>query len=181
MFENEYINSLKKLTRRVYIQGASVVDPLEHPLVRLSTAAIGRTYALQDQPEHETLIYARSHLSGRRINRFTHIHRSTEDLINKVKLQRLLGQQTGTCFQRCVGMDALNALEITTFDLERDLGKPCLLYTSKNEGNSIVPLIFLFFLKPEIALMIFSFSLSRPEFSCPIFQSSSPAVPHPVW
>ncbi|MFY9114888.1 MAG: 4-hydroxyphenylacetate 3-hydroxylase family protein [Dethiobacteria bacterium] len=124
MFENEYINSLKKLTRRVYIQGASVVDPLEHPLVRLSTAAIGRTYALQDQPEHETLIYARSHLSGRRINRFTHIHRSTEDLINKVKLQRLLGQQTGTCFQRCVGMDALNALEITTFDLERDLGKP---------------------------------------------------------
>jgi len=26
------------------------------------------------------------------------------------RMQRRLGQLTGTCFQRCVGMDALNAL-----------------------------------------------------------------------
>ncbi|NLI69650.1 MAG: 4-hydroxybutyryl-CoA dehydratase [Firmicutes bacterium] len=124
MPENKYISSLKKLKRKVYIRGTPVDAPQEHPLVQLSTAAVARSYALQGQPEHEQLIYANSHLDGRRINRFTHIHRSAEDLINKVKLQRLLGQQTGTCFQRCVGMDALNALEITTFELERDLGTP---------------------------------------------------------
>ena len=46
---------------------------------------MARTYELQRQPEYEELIYAQSHLSGRRINRFTHIHRSTDDLVKKVK------------------------------------------------------------------------------------------------
>ncbi|HPU00467.1 MAG TPA: 4-hydroxyphenylacetate 3-hydroxylase family protein [Bacillota bacterium] len=119
-----YLQSLKKLKRRVYIRGERVDDPLEHPLVRPSVNAVAQTYELERQPEHEALIFARSHLSGRRINRFTHIHRSAEDLVNKVKLQRLLGQRTGTCFQRCVGLDALNALEITAFEIERDLGTP---------------------------------------------------------
>ena len=33
---------------------------------------------------------ATSHLTGEKINRFTHIHQSTDDLIKKVKMQRLL-------------------------------------------------------------------------------------------
>ena len=37
---------------------------------------------------------ATSSLTGHKINRFTHLHQSTEDLINKVKMQRLLGQKT---------------------------------------------------------------------------------------
>ena len=53
---------------------------------------------------------ATSHLTGKKVNRFTHIHQSPEDLVKKVKMQRLLGQKTGSCFQRCVGMDAINAL-----------------------------------------------------------------------
>ena len=38
------------------------------------------------------------------------------------KMQRRLGQLTGTCFQRCVGMDALNALHSVTFDLDQKNG-----------------------------------------------------------
>lgn len=121
---NSYLDSLKKLKRKVYIRGELVDNPLDHPLVRPSARAVAQTYELERKPEHAALIFARSHLSGRRINRFTHIHRSAEDLMNKVKLQRLLGQRTGTCFQRCVGLDALNALEITAFEMERDLGTP---------------------------------------------------------
>ena len=37
-------------------------------------------------------------------------------------MQRLLGQRCGTCFQRCVGLDALNAVFATTFDMDRKLG-----------------------------------------------------------
>ena len=40
---------------------------------------------------------------------FVGLHDSTKDLKNKVKMQRLLGQKTCSCFQRCVGMDAFNA------------------------------------------------------------------------
>ncbi len=125
MTAEEYAAGLKKMQRKVYIRGVLTASPMEHPLVQPSTAAVARTYELQLQSEHEELIFARSHLSGRRVNRFTHIHRSADDLIKKVRLQRLLGQETGTCFQRCVGLDALNALEITTFEMERDLGRPC--------------------------------------------------------
>ena len=33
-------------------------------------------------------------------------------------MQRLLGQQTAACFQRCVGMDAFNALYSTTYEID---------------------------------------------------------------
>ena len=124
MSGDRYLQSLQKLQRKVYIRGECVADPMSHPLVQPSTAAVARTYELEQQRQHEALIFAKSHLSGRRVNRFTHIHRSTDDLVDKVKLQRLLGRQTGTCFQRCVGLDALNALEITTFEMEKELGTP---------------------------------------------------------
>ena len=60
----------------------------------------------------------KSSLTGNTINRFTHLHQSTEDLLNKVKMERLLGQKTASCFQRCVGMDAFNAVFSTTFEID---------------------------------------------------------------
>ena len=72
--------------------------------------SVKKTYELAQKPEYEDLMTATSHLSGEKINRFAHLHRSTEDLVKKVKMQRLMGQQTAACFQRCVGMDAINAV-----------------------------------------------------------------------
>ncbi|HVI43031.1 MAG TPA: 4-hydroxyphenylacetate 3-hydroxylase N-terminal domain-containing protein, partial [Anaerovoracaceae bacterium] len=40
----------------------------------------------------------------------------------KVKMQRLLGQKTASCFQRCVGMDAFNAVFSTTFEIDKKYG-----------------------------------------------------------
>ena len=65
---------------------------------------------------------ATSSLTGKKINRFTHLHQSTDDLIKKVKMLRLLGQKTGACFQRCVGMDASNAVFSTTFETDEKYG-----------------------------------------------------------
>jgi 4-hydroxybutyryl-CoA dehydratase/vinylacetyl-CoA-Delta-isomerase len=80
------------------------------------------TYGLARMPEHEDLMTATSHLSGRRINRFTHLHQSADDLVKKVKMQRLLGQETASCFQRCVGLDAINAVDSTTYEMDQRLG-----------------------------------------------------------
>jgi 4-hydroxybutyryl-CoA dehydratase / vinylacetyl-CoA-Delta-isomerase len=80
------------------------------------------TYALAMDPAYEALMTATSHLTGRKINRFCHLHQNTADLVKKVKMQRLLGQKTGACFQRCVGMDAINAVDSTTFEMDRKLG-----------------------------------------------------------
>jgi len=80
------------------------------------------TYALAQDPQHEDLMTAKSNLTGEKINRFCHLHQSTEDLIKKVKMQRLLGQKTASCFQRCVGMDAINAVDSVTFEMDEKLG-----------------------------------------------------------
>jgi 4-hydroxybutyryl-CoA dehydratase/vinylacetyl-CoA-Delta-isomerase len=65
---------------------------------------------------------ATSHLTNKKINRFCHIHQSTDDLVKKVKMQRLVGQKTAACFQRCVGMDAMNAVYSTTFECDAKHG-----------------------------------------------------------
>jgi 4-hydroxybutyryl-CoA dehydratase/vinylacetyl-CoA-Delta-isomerase len=37
-------------------------------------------------------------------------------------MQRLLGQKTASCFQRCVGMDAFNAVYSTTYEIDKKYG-----------------------------------------------------------
>lgn len=118
----EYRESLRKLRRRVYIRGKEVVEPNDHPLVAPSLNAVAKTYELCEDPSFVDLMSAYSSVSNGRVNRFTHLFGSTDDLIAKVRMLRLLGNKTASCFQRCVGMDALNALDSVTFEMDRSLG-----------------------------------------------------------
>ncbi len=119
---HEYVASLRRRRMEVYYLGERVEDPVEHPAFLPHIRAAAATYDMAFQPGLEDLGSAVSHLTGDPINRFTCIHKSTEDLVKKVKALRALGRYTGTCFQRCVGWDALNALYITTHDMDRKLG-----------------------------------------------------------
>ena len=110
MTGKQYIESLKKLDIKVYMFGEKLENPIEHPIIRPSINSVAMTYDLAFDPEYEDLLTTTSHLTGEKINRFCHIHQSTEDLVKKIKMQRLLGQKTASCFQRCVGMDAFNAI-----------------------------------------------------------------------
>jgi 4-hydroxybutyryl-CoA dehydratase/vinylacetyl-CoA-Delta-isomerase len=117
-----YEESLRKLNLKVYLFGEKLDNVVDNPIIRPSMNAVAKTYELAHRPEHEDLMTAVSHLTGHRINRFTHIHQSTDDLVRKTRMGRLLGGATGCCFQRCVGMDALNALSIVTFDIDAKYG-----------------------------------------------------------
>ena len=118
----EYIESLRKLKTTVYLFGERVENFVDHPMIRPSIHSVAMTYALAANPEYEDLMTAVSGLTGKRINRFCHLHQNPEDLVKKVKMQRLIGQKTGSCFQRCVGMDAFNAVFSTTFEVDRKYG-----------------------------------------------------------
>ena len=102
----EYIESLRKLNTRVYMFGEKIENWVDHPMIRPSINCVAVTYDLAQDPQYEDLMTATSNLTGKKINRFGNIHQSTEDLKKKVKMQRLCGQKTASCFQRCVGMDA---------------------------------------------------------------------------
>jgi 4-hydroxybutyryl-CoA dehydratase/vinylacetyl-CoA-Delta-isomerase len=112
----EYIESLRGRSLDVYLFGERVEEPVDHPVIRPSINAVAETYDLAARnPELAT---AMSPLTGERVNRFTHVATSADDLVMQNKMQRRLGQLTGTCFQRCVGMDAINALHSVTWEID---------------------------------------------------------------
>lgn len=116
----EYIDSLRGRNLKVYLLGELVDDPVDHPVIRPSVNAVAETYDLAVRsPELGTVL---SPYTGTRVNRFLHIATSADDLVNQNKMQRRLGQLTGTCFQRCVGMDALNSLHSVTFEIDEAHG-----------------------------------------------------------
>jgi 4-hydroxybutyryl-CoA dehydratase/vinylacetyl-CoA-Delta-isomerase len=119
----EYIESLRGRKMEIYYMGERIEDPVDHPAFRPHINAAALTYEAPPHDEKTRELAATcSHLSGAKINRFTHIHQSTEDLVSKVRLLRAIGQHTGSCFQRCVGWDALNALYVVTYDMDLKLG-----------------------------------------------------------
>jgi 4-hydroxybutyryl-CoA dehydratase / vinylacetyl-CoA-Delta-isomerase len=96
--------------------GELIGEPVDHPMIRPSINAVAETYDIANsEPEIAT---SRSSLTGLKVNRFLHVAESAEDLVNQNRMQRKLGQKTGTCFQRCVGMDAINSLYSTTFEID---------------------------------------------------------------
>ncbi len=116
----EYIDSLRGRDLRVFLLGERVDDPVEHPIIRPSINAMAATYDLAvDEPELAT---AWSPFVEARVNRFCHVTRSAEDVVLQNRMQRRLGQLTGTCFQRCVGMDAFNSLYSVTYEIDQAHG-----------------------------------------------------------
>ena len=95
---------------------------MDNPILRPALNSVRMTYDLAQKPEYQDLMTAVSPYTEERVNRFTHIHQSASDLVKKVKMQRLLGQQTASCFQRCVGMDAMNAVFSTTYEIDQKYG-----------------------------------------------------------
>jgi 4-hydroxybutyryl-CoA dehydratase/vinylacetyl-CoA-Delta-isomerase len=118
----DYIESLRGRDLRVYLFGERVAEPVDHPLIRPSINAVAETYDLAlREPELATVT---SSLSGERVNRFLHVTESVGDVVAQNRMQRKLGQLTGTCFQRCVGMDAINALYSVTYEVDAEHGTP---------------------------------------------------------
>ena len=118
----EYIDSMREMNFELYLFGEKVTNHVDNPIIRPSMDCIAASYELAGKPEFEPIITATSHLTGKRINRFCHIHQSTADLVAKSKMGRMLGAYTGSCFQRCVGMDALNAISIVAYDIDQKHG-----------------------------------------------------------
>jgi 4-hydroxybutyryl-CoA dehydratase/vinylacetyl-CoA-Delta-isomerase len=119
MTGSQYIESLRELKTEVYFMGERLANVVDHPAIRPHVNAAAVTYDLATDPAHGDLARAKSHLTGRPINRWTHVPRTQDDLVKKAKMMRVAGRITGTCFQRCVGMDALITLHSVTHDIDQ--------------------------------------------------------------
>ena len=112
----DYINSLRNRHLDVYLFGERVPEPVDHPMIRPSMNALAATYDLAiEEPDLATEY---SPISEQQVNRFLHIPTSPEHLVKKNRMQRKLGQITGTCFQRCAGLDCVSVLHSITYDID---------------------------------------------------------------
>jgi len=110
------------MERNIWFQGEKIDDPIHHAMLIPSRKCLEDTYDMALMPEYEDLLTATSQFTGHKINRFNHIYAGKEDLNKKVKMQRLMGQRTGSCFQRCVIMDMANAFYPTTYEIDEKHG-----------------------------------------------------------
>jgi len=118
----EYVESLRKLKLKAFVGGEKVTNIVDHPAIAPHINTVAKTYELAHMPEHADVMTATSHLTGEKIHRYTHIFQNNDDLVKKIEMLRLLGQTTGTCFQRCVGLDALNAMYAISYETDQAHG-----------------------------------------------------------
>ena len=116
----EYREKLFKMRNNVYMDGELVGR--DDPRIAPGINVVSQTYDMAEDPQYDGIMTATSHLSGEKINRFCHIHQSVDDLLNKQKMTRLACQKTGGCIQRCMGIDAMNALSVITYATDQAMG-----------------------------------------------------------
>ena len=122
MTMEQYLSTIRNLDHKVFIQGEAIESVVEHPISKPPAMAMAETYYRAEQGDSKPLFTAQSHLTGETVNRFTHIQHSTEDLINKILMLRDMGRNTACCFQRCAGLDCMNAVYAITYDTDQEFG-----------------------------------------------------------
>jgi 4-hydroxybutyryl-CoA dehydratase/vinylacetyl-CoA-Delta-isomerase len=136
----DYINSLRGRRMNVYFMGERVVEPVDHPVIRPSINAMAETFRVAT--ERPNLGTVHSNISDRQINRFLHVPVNPAELVAKHEMQRELGRRTGTCFQRCVGLDAIGTCHSVTFDIDAnnatDYHKRFLAFLKRAQAANIV-------------------------------------------
>ncbi len=113
----EYRERIKALQPNVYMDGELVSR--DDSRIEPGMNVIALTYDLAQEKEYESIFTATSHLTGEKINRFCHVHRSADDLMKKQEMTRLYCHKSGGCIQRCMGIDAVNALSVITYEIDQ--------------------------------------------------------------
>lgn len=118
--KEDYLEKLRSMRDNVYIDGEMVKrdDPRLIPALNVC----GLTYEMAGDPQYNGIMTATSQISGKKINRFTHVHKSVDDLLKKQEMTRLYCQKTFGCIARCMGIDATNALSVVTHEMDQSLG-----------------------------------------------------------
>lgn len=113
----QYVEGLSKMNRNLYFNGGMIdrLDPLQEGALNV----MGLTFDAAWDPASKDLCTATSHITGETINRFNHIHQNVDDLHKKQDMTRFLVNKVGQCIQRCMGIDASNAIHAVSFEAQK--------------------------------------------------------------
>lgn len=120
---DDYLASLRALRPNIYKFDELITDVTVHPATRRTVEGHGWTFKAAADPELRDKVTTVSHLTGEPISRYLSILQSPEDMYANSRMKRLMFHLTGTCTGgRCAGWTALNAMFITTWEMDNELG-----------------------------------------------------------
>jgi len=119
----EYLETLKKLRPNIYKFDELIEDVTTHPVTRRTVEGHGWSYKAAADEKLRDMVTTTSHLTGEPISRYLSIIREPEDMYANSDMKRLMFHLNGTCTGgRCAGWTALNAMFITTWEMDEKLG-----------------------------------------------------------
>lgn len=119
----QYIASLKKMRPNIYKFDELIEDVTTHPATKRTVAGHGLIYKAEFDENLKDKVTTTSHLTGEPISRYLSVIRSAEDMYANSEMKRLMFHLTGTCTGgRCAGWTSLNAMFITTFEIDKEFG-----------------------------------------------------------
>ncbi len=113
---SEYMERLKGMKPNNYLNGRQIKR--DDPILATPINTVKFTFDAINDPELRPLMMTTSHLTGEDINRFTHVHRSVDDLMKKQEMTRVLCQRVGGCIQRCMATDTMNAMGVVSKEID---------------------------------------------------------------
>ena len=120
MTGQQYRDSIKDMKINVFCFGKKIENQLDHPIIRPAIDAVALSYDLAHDPDYREKITGISHLTGERINYFTHLYHGPEDLAKRLELMRDLLHQHGMCTgARCVSGNIATGLESVTYEMDK--------------------------------------------------------------
>ena len=117
----QYLDSLRKMKPRVFVQGKLVENYVDHPQLRPAIDTLALTYAMAQDPKYRELMTVTSNLTGEVINRFNNLYTSPDDLVKKLNMVRTCAQKA-LCILRCMGGEALNGMAVGTYVIDQKHG-----------------------------------------------------------
>ena len=111
--KEQYLKSLTTKNRNLFLNGKKI--DRDDDALMMAANVIGVTFDLAQDPNLQHLTTAKSHLTGETINRFCHVHQNTDDLHKKQDMTRMYCNKVSHCIGRCMGVDALNAINSVSF------------------------------------------------------------------
>ncbi len=119
----EYLASLKKMRPNIYKYDELIEDVTTHPATKRTVAGHGQIYKMAADEKLRDRVVTTSHLTGEPISRYLSVIQTPEDMYANVDMKRLMFKKTGTCTGgRCVGWTSLNAMFVTTYDIDQAMG-----------------------------------------------------------
>jgi len=117
MSAEDYRESLRRYSPRVFINGDQVASVADDPRLAPGINAVGVNYDFALDERYRHLMTAKYRRNGTTVNRMLAIDEEPDDLLHKLEATRLVCRESG-CAQRYLTHDAINAIHQATHRID---------------------------------------------------------------